>query len=151
MNQVKLAIDGESWSSMGSHAEVSLMLRMANPTVKVLGSSLIFTASVITVVGSISRVSMSQQCVADSGAYHLEYLLRLRGLSSQGRNKMPLSTDRDLQAKLLNETSDLYARKQQLEDKIRNLDLLNNSLQDTAAIRDIEAHKSQRSLSATLR
>ena len=58
---------------------------------------------------------------------------------------MPLSTDRDLQARLLNETSDLYARKQKLEDKIRNLDVLNNSLQDTAAIRDIEAHKSQRS------
>ena len=33
-------IDGESWSSMGSHVEVSfVMLRMANPTVKVLGSS----------------------------------------------------------------------------------------------------------------
>jgi hypothetical protein len=58
---------------------------------------------------------------------------------------MPLSTDRDLQARLLKETSDLYAKKQQLEDKIRNLDVLNNSLQATAAIRDIEAHKSQRS------
>ena len=54
---------------------------------------------------------------------------------------MPLSTDRDLQARLLNETSDLYARKQQLEDKIRKIDMLNNFLQDTAAIRDIEAHK----------
>ena len=54
---------------------------------------------------------------------------------------MPLSTDRDLQARLLNETSDLYARKQQLKDKIRKIDMLNNSLQDTAAIRDIEAHK----------
>jgi hypothetical protein len=64
---------------------------------------------------------------------------------------MPLSTDRDLQAKLLKETSDVYARKHKLEDKIRALDLLNNSLQDTAAIRDIEAHKSQRSLRATLR
>ena len=64
---------------------------------------------------------------------------------------MPLSTDRELQAGLLKETSDVYARKQKLEDKIRNLDVLNNSLQDTAAIRDIEAHKSQCSLSATLR
>ena len=64
---------------------------------------------------------------------------------------MPLSSDRDLQARPLNETSDLYARKQQLEDKIRNLDVLNNTLQDTAAIRDIEAHKNQRSLSVTLR
>lgn len=59
---------------------------------------------------------------------------------------MPLSTDRDLQARLLKETSDLYARKQQLEDKIRNLDVLNQSLQATAAIRDIEAYKSHRSL-----
>jgi hypothetical protein len=64
---------------------------------------------------------------------------------------MPLSTDRELQARLLKETSDVYARKQQLEDKIRALDVLNNSLQDTDAIRDIEAHKSQRSLSVTLR
>ena len=54
---------------------------------------------------------------------------------------MPLSTDRDLQSRLLKETSDLYARKQKLEDKIRALDVLNNSLQDTAAIRDIEAYK----------
>ena len=54
---------------------------------------------------------------------------------------MALSTDRDLQARLLKETSDLYARKQKLEDKIRNFDVLNNSLQDTAAIRDIEAYK----------
>jgi uncharacterized protein YlxW (UPF0749 family) len=64
---------------------------------------------------------------------------------------MPLSTDRDLQARLLKEASDLYARKQKLEDKIRNLDAVNNSLHRTEALRDIEAHKSQRSLSATLR
>jgi hypothetical protein len=51
--------------------------------------------------------------------------------------------ERELQARLLKETSDLYARKQQLEDKIRNLDVLNNSLQNTAAIRDIEAHKAR--------
>jgi hypothetical protein len=61
---------------------------------------------------------------------------------------MPLSTDRDLQARLLKETSDLYVRKQKLEDKIRNLDAATNSLQRTEALRDIEAHKS---LSATLR
>jgi hypothetical protein len=130
-------IDGGRWSSMGNHVEVSFLMPP------------FLTASVITVVSSISRVSLSRQCVADSRAYRLEHLLLLTGLSSQGRNKMPLSTDRDLQARLLNETSDLYARKQQLEDKIRKLDVLNDSLQDTAAIRDIEAHKSQRS--ATLR
>ena len=61
MNQVKLVIDGEGWSSMGSHIEVSfLMPRMtscANPTVK-FGIILTLTASVIIVVGSISRVSI---------------------------------------------------------------------------------------------
>jgi hypothetical protein len=64
---------------------------------------------------------------------------------------MPISSDTELQARLLRETSDLYARKQKLENDIRNLDAVNNSIQDTAAIRDIEAHKSQRSLSTTLR
>ena len=54
---------------------------------------------------------------------------------------MLLSTDRNVPVRLVNETSELYARKQKLEDKIRNLDVLNNSLQDTAAIRDIEAYK----------
>jgi hypothetical protein len=64
---------------------------------------------------------------------------------------MPISSDTELQARLLRETFDLYARKQKLENDIRNLDAVNNSIQDTAAIRDIEAHKSQRSLSTTLR
>jgi cell division protein FtsL len=63
---------------------------------------------------------------------------------------MPLSTDRELQARLLKETSELYARKQKLEDDIRNLDAVNNSLQDTAAIRDIEAYKSRLPVSAKL-
>jgi ABC-type phosphate transport system auxiliary subunit len=48
--------------------------------------------------------------------------------------------DRELQARLLKETSDLYARKQKLEDDIRSLDAVNSSLQGTAALRDIEAH-----------
>ena len=91
-------------------------------------------------------MSLSQECVADSLVYRLEYLLLLTGLSSEGRNKMPLSTDRDLQARLLKETSDLYAKKQKLESDIRDLDAVNNSLQRTEALRDIEAHKSQRSL-----
>ena len=59
---------------------------------------------------------------------------------------MPLSTDRDLQARLLKETADLYAKKQKLESDIRDLDAVNSSLQRTEALRDIEAHKSQRSL-----
>ena len=63
---------------------------------------------------------------------------------------MPLSTDRDLQARLLKETSELYARKQKLEDDLRQLDAVNNSLQDTAAIRDIEAYKSRRPVSTKL-
>ena len=42
---------------------------------------------------------------------------------------MLLSTDKDLQARLLKETSDFYAKKQKLESDIRNLDAVNNSLQ----------------------
>ena len=57
---------------------------------------------------------------------------------------MLVSTDtieRELQARLLKETSDLYARKQKLEADIRRLDAVNNSIQDTEALRDIEVHK----------
>ena len=52
------------------------------------------------------------------------------------------TVDKELQTKLLKETSDLYARKQKLEDDIRKLDAVNNSIQDTEALRDIEVHKS---------
>ncbi len=72
----------------------------------------------------------------------------------KGGIKMLVSTDtidRELQVRLLKETSDLYARKQKLEADIRSLDAVNNSLQGTAALRDIEAHKSQRPVSAKLR
>ena len=58
--------------------------------------------------------------------------------------------DRELQARLLKETSDLYARKQKLEADIRSLDAVNNSIQDTEALRDIAAHKSQCPVSAKL-
>ncbi len=60
------------------------------------------------------------------------------------------TVDKELQAKLLKETSDLYARKQKLEDDIRKFDAVNNSIQDTKALRDIIAHKSQRLVSAKL-
>jgi len=63
---------------------------------------------------------------------------------------MPESTDRELQARLLKEIYELYARKEKLEDHIRNLDAVNNSLHETAARREIEAHKGQRPLSAKL-
>jgi len=52
------------------------------------------------------------------------------------------TVDKELQTKLLKETSDLYARKQKLEDDIRKLDAVNNSIQDTETLRDIEVHKS---------
>jgi uncharacterized protein YlxW (UPF0749 family) len=65
-------------------------------------------------------------------------------------DKMPVSTDRELQATLLKEIYELYARKQKLEDHIRKLDAVNNSLQEMAALRDIEARKSQLFLSAKL-
>jgi hypothetical protein len=60
------------------------------------------------------------------------------------------TVDRELQAKLLKETSDLYARKQELEDDIRKFDAVSNSIQDTKALREIEVHKSQRPVSAKL-
>lgn len=51
------------------------------------------------------------------------------------------SADRELQAMLLKEISELDARKQKLEDAIRRVDEVTRSLQQTAALRDIEAHK----------
>src|SRR5438874_3433704 len=68
-------------------------------------------------------------------------------------DKMLVSSDtidRELQARLLKETSDLYARKQKLEADIRSLDAVNNSLQGTAALRDIEAHRIQCPVSGKL-
>ena len=64
---------------------------------------------------------------------------------------MPKSADdRELQAGLLKEMYELNARKRKLEDDIRSLDAANNSIQETAALRDIEAYKSQRPLHAKL-
>ena len=60
------------------------------------------------------------------------------------------SADTELQARLLKETSELYARKQKVEDDIRNLEAVTNSLQKTAALRDIEAERRLMSLQAKL-
>ena len=57
---------------------------------------------------------------------------------------MAESTDKELQAKILKESHELSARKQKLEEDIRDLDAVNKSLQEAAAVRDIEAYKSQR-------
>ena len=65
-------------------------------------------------------------------------------------DKMPKSADRELQAGLLKEIYELNARKRKLEDDIRSLDAANNSIQETAALRDIEAYKSQRPQHAKL-
>jgi hypothetical protein len=56
---------------------------------------------------------------------------------------MPLSTDEELQARLLKAINELSARKQKLEDDIRKLDTVNKSLQEMAAVREIEAYKTQ--------
>jgi hypothetical protein len=56
------------------------------------------------------------------------------------------SADKELQARLLKESSELYARKQKLEEAIRSLEAVTKSLQEKAALRDIEAHKGQRPL-----
>jgi hypothetical protein len=65
-------------------------------------------------------------------------------------NKMLQSADRELQARFLKEISELYARKQKLEDDIRNLEAATNSLQKIAALRDIEAYKKSTSPAAKL-
>jgi hypothetical protein len=56
---------------------------------------------------------------------------------------MPTSTDNELQARLLKEIYELDHRKRKLEDAIRNLEAVHNSLQETAALRDIEAYKNR--------
>jgi hypothetical protein len=61
-------------------------------------------------------------------------------------DKMLQSADRELQARLLKEISELYTRKQKLEDAIRSVDAVTLSLHQTAALRDIEARKGQRPL-----
>jgi len=61
---------------------------------------------------------------------------------------MPMSADKGLQARLLKEIYELNARRRKLEDAIRTLDVVNNSLQEAAALRDIDAQKSQRPLPA---
>jgi hypothetical protein len=47
---------------------------------------------------------------------------------------MPVSTDEELQARLLKAIYELSARKQKLEDDIRKLDAVNKSLQEMAAV-----------------
>ena len=59
-------------------------------------------------------------------------------------------TDKELQARLLAEIYELSARKKKLEDDIRNLEAVNKSLQETAALREIETYKRQRPLSVKL-
>lgn len=63
---------------------------------------------------------------------------------------MPVSTDEELQAGILKESHELFARKQKLEDDLRHVDAVNKSIQEAAAVRDIEAYKSQRPLPAKL-
>jgi hypothetical protein len=57
---------------------------------------------------------------------------------------MPESPDKELQARILKESHELSARKQKLEDDIKDLDAVNKSLQEAAAARDIKAYKNQR-------
>jgi len=77
-------------------------------------------------------------------------LIALKPFIFSKGDKMPKSADRELQAGLLKEIYELNARKRKLEDDIRSLDAANNSIQETAALRDIEAYKSQRPLHAKL-
>ena len=59
---------------------------------------------------------------------------------SEGEN-IVMSTDRELQAKLLKEIYQLDVRRRKLENDMRILDTVNKSLQETAALREIEAFK----------
>ena len=74
----------------------------------------------------------------------------LQPLAFPGGNKMPVSTDEELQARLLKAIYELSAKKQKLEDDIRKLEAVNKSLQETAALREIEAYKNQQPLSPKL-
>lgn len=67
----------------------------------------------------------------------------LMPLAFQGGTKMPVSTDEELQARLLKAIYELSARKQKLEDDIRKLDAVNKSLQEMAAVREIETYKNE--------
>lgn len=50
---------------------------------------------------------------------------------------------RDDQARLLLDIADVFERKRKLEDHIRKVDSLNNSLLESAVHEDIEAYKSR--------
>lgn len=57
---------------------------------------------------------------------------------------MPVFSDKEIQAGISKESHELGARKRKLEDDIRHLDEVNKSIQEAAAVRDIEAYKTQR-------
>ncbi len=63
---------------------------------------------------------------------------------------MPESADKELEARILKESHELAAKKQKLENDIRHLDAVNKSIQEAAAVRDIEAYKGQRPVPAKL-
>jgi hypothetical protein len=91
---------------------------------------------------------LSQQFVGNSKTYPLGAVIASKAFifSKGGENKMP--ADKELQATLLKEIYELNARRRKLEDALRSLDAMNNSLQEAAALRDIDAHKNQRPLPA---
>ena len=56
---------------------------------------------------------------------------------------MPVPTDNELEARLRKQIYEFSLRKRKLEDDLRRLETLNKSLQEAAALREIEAHRSQ--------
>ena len=54
-----------------------------------------------------------------------------------------VATTKEIQARLLDEVYQPAARKKKLEDDLRNFDAVDRSLQETAAMREIEAYRSQ--------
>jgi hypothetical protein len=60
-----------------------------------------------------------------------------------GGTKMPPLPKRDDQARLLIDIADVGEKKRKLEEYIKTLESLNNSLLESAAYRDIEAYKNR--------
>ena len=60
---------------------------------------------------------------------------------------MRFAAEIGLQAKILEEIEDLYLKRRELEDRIRNVDWLHKLRIEKGALLDIEAYKADRLLS----
>jgi TorA maturation chaperone TorD len=63
--------------------------------------------------------------------------------AGEERTHMPAPPKADLQASTSKETVDVNQKKRELEDHIKTVDSLHNSLTENAAQREIEAYKTE--------